>query len=915
MDKTLPTPPPYFDRQEARATLTGFYRELSGRETKLRRAVLDYLKGLTEAAHLHAERQLFEDGSGRACAEGLSEYQDELINLIYDFAVKHIYFASNPSTSEKMTIVATGGYGRNLLAPGSDLDLLFLLPHKQTAWGESVTEYILYMLWDLGFKVGHATRTVRECVHHAKSDMTIRTSLLDGRFILGERSLFDDFESHFVKDVVAGTAAEFIEAKLDERDIRHRRSGESRYRVEPNIKDGKGGLRDLHTLHWLAKYLNEGAPSEIATATGFFTAEEYHTFRKCEDFLWTIRCHLHFITKRPEERLTFDHQPIMAERLNYKSHGGLQAVERFMKHYFLVAKDVGDLTRILCSELEIRELKSTPRLKNFLNPLAWRSRDEKIDLGDFRIKNGRITINDDDIFRTSPINMINLFLEADKNDVLLHPRAIRQLRGSLSKIDDNLRNDPEANKSFLELLTSSSNAERSLRSMNESGVLGRFIPDFGRIVAMMQFNMYHHYTVDEHLLYAIGILSEIEQGILRDDHPLASKLIHAVKSRRVSYVAVLLHDIAKGREEDHSIAGARVARELCPRFGLTDEESDMVAWLVEQHLIMSDVSQRRDLSDPKTIRDFAHRMPSLEHLQQLLILTVVDIRAVGPGVWNGWKGELIRSLYKQTAPMLEDGIERVDTGEQIEVAKDKLRTALKDWPKDVLEPLIERQSPHYWPRSETSRHIRHIKLMRQATEGEKYFVADFITDEWMSISELTIFTPDHPHLIAVMAGACAAAGANIMGAQIWTTRDGWALNTFLLSREFDRDDDEIRRGERIAATIEKLLSGEMRLDKLLEGKSTPTDKVNTFDIPPSVHIDNNLSNVYTVIEVKGLDRPGFLYGVATALTELNLTVNSAQIVSYGEKVVDVFYVTDLTGGKIADPARQKTISNRLYSVI
>jgi len=888
---------------------------LAGRETKLRRAVLDYLKNLCEISHLNAERQLIEDGNGRACAEGLSQFQDELIRLIYDFAVSHIYYASNPSAAEKLTIVATGGYGRNLLAPGSDIDLLFLLPYKQTAWGESVTEYILYMLWDLGFKVGHATRTVSQCITHAKADMTIRTSLLDARYILGEKDFFADFEKKFIEDVVQGTAMEFIEAKLEERDIRHKRSGKSRYLVEPNIKDGKGGLRDLHTLHWLAKYLNEGAPSESATSSVFFEPDEYHTFRKCEDFLWTIRCHLHFATKRPEERLTFEQQPIMAERLNYKEHGGLQSVERFMKHYFLVAKDVGDLTGVLCSELELRELKSTPRLRTLLNPLAWRKRSQKMDLGDFCIMNGRITIQNDDVFRTSPINMIMLFLQAEKYDLLLHPSAVRQLRGSLSHIDDELRKDPAANKAFLELLTAKGNAENALRRMNECGVLGRFIPDFGRIVAMMQFNMYHHYTVDEHLLYAIGILSEIEQGILTEDHPVVSRLIKEVQSRRVAYIAVLLHDIAKGRDEDHAIAGARIAGELCPRFGLSDEETAMVVWLVDQHLIMSDTSQRRDLSDPKTIRDFARQIPSLEHLKQLLILTVVDIRAVGPDVWNGWKGELLRTLYRQTAAILEDGVERKDFDEQIKRAQDDLRAALSDWPKETLDSLIERQSPHYWTRLETDRFVGHAKLMRRAVDEDLYYTSEFNTDEWTSISELTIFTPDHPHLISMMAGACAAAGANIMGAQIWTTKDGWALNTFLLSREFDRDEDEQRRGDRIAETIRKLLSGEIYLDKLLEGKKEAHGRINAFDIPPNVDFDNNLSNVYTVIEVKGLDRPGFLYDVSSTLSDLNLTINSSQIVSYGAKVVDVFYVTDLTGGKILDRERQRAISKRLYSVI
>ncbi|MGI9386744.1 MAG: [protein-PII] uridylyltransferase, partial [Methyloligellaceae bacterium] len=582
-----------------------FHSEGENAETA-RTRVLTHLKEVIRTARATAEKTLLDHGSGRRCAGDLSNFQDQLTALIFDYATTHVYRAHNPSDAERMAVVATGGYGRSLLAPGSDIDLLFLLPYKQTAWGESVIEYVLYFLWDLGFKVGHATRNVDQAIRLARSDMTIRTSMLDARLIFGDEDLFAELEDRFHRDIVKGTEREFIAAKLAERDARHDRSGTSRYVVEPNLKDGKGGLRDLHTLHWLTKYLYDSGPGdEASVASGLFTAEEFQSFNRCEDFLWTIRCNLHFLTGRDEERISFDVQQEMAERLGYTDRGGLRGVERFMKHYFLIAKEVGDLTRVVCAELEMQQLKSAPALDRILAPMTWRRRVQLKRQTDFRIDNGRINIESPDIFKRDPINIIRLFAEAEKLSVPFHPEAIRVVRQSHRLIDDRLRNDPHANRIFLDLLTSKASAERVLRKMNEAGVLGRFIPEFGRIVAMMQFNMYHHFTVDEHLIRAVGVLSDVDHGSLDEDLPLSTEIIHAVRNKRAVYVAVFLHDIAKGRDEDHSIAGARVARELCPRLGLSSSETELVAWLIEHHLLMSECAQSRDLADPKTIRDFA----------------------------------------------------------------------------------------------------------------------------------------------------------------------------------------------------------------------------------------------------------------------------------------------------------------------
>ena len=910
-----PKAAPYFNAAELRAELTAHYKANKGNETAIRQGVLARVKELLATAHADAEVQLNIDGNGRDCAQGLSLFQDELISLIYDFAVTHIYRATNPSDAERMAVVATGGYGRELLAPGSDIDLLFLHPYKLTAWGESVVEYILYLLWDAGFKVGHATRSIDQCIKLSKEDMTIRTATLDARLILGDKVLFGDLQKRFAGEVLAGTEREFIDAKFAERDERHKRSGTSRYRVEPNIKDGKGGLRDLHTLHWLARYIHGVDPTAGIASVAVFTSDEFHTFRKCEDFLWTIRCHLHFLTGRPDERLSFDVQPTMAERLGYTEHGGLIAVERFMKHYFLVAKDVGDLTGILCSALEVQQLKSSPGLQDLINPANWRRRRKLAKETDFRVEDGRLNIADEDVFQRDPVNLIRLFSHAEQYGMAFHPDAVRLLRRSARLVDNDLRTNAEANRIFLELLSAKVNPEGALRRMNEAGVLGWFIPEFGHVVSMMQFNMYHHYTVDEHLLRTVGVLSAIDRGLEGEGHPLATQIIGEIKHKRALYVAAFLHDIGKGRDEDHSILGAQIAADLCPRLGLTDEETETVVWLVREHLTMSNTAQSRDISDPQTIRDFVDVVGTLERLKLLLILTVIDIRAVGPGTWNGWKGQLLRTLYYECEQLIDGDHAEISDVDRVAEAKREFMAALPETSAKDQTYFIDEQYDDYWLRTDTPRQITHANLMLDVRDTGKQFAYNFASDEFTASTELTVLAPNHPHLLAMFAGACAAAGADIAGAQISTTRGGIALDTFLLVREFKLESDEERRAQGIADTIEKLMRGEVYFSDLNKRMGKPKGQLAAFNVEPEVNIDNSLSEQFTVIEVAGRDRPGLLYELTSALSDLNLDITSAHIATFGEKAVDAFYVTDLINKKIVNKERHDKIHEQLVQVL
>jgi [protein-PII] uridylyltransferase len=915
MDQPVPKQAPYFDLDLLRHEASELARIHAGQDSQLRLALVGRMRQLVDDAYAAARRQLEEDGDGRTCAAGLSAFQDALIKLAYDFTTNHVYRVENPTAAERMAVVAQGGYGRGLLAPGSDIDLLFLLPYKQTAWGESVAEYMLYLLWDLGFKVGHATRNIDQCVRLSHSDMTIRTALLDARLILGDAPLYADFQYRFRDEVLKSNPRTFVEAKLAEQNVRHARAGASRYLVEPNVKDGKGGLRDLHTLHWLAKHLYPDKAEAEFVEAGVFNRHEYRSFRRCESFLWTVRCELHFLTGRAEERLGFDVQQLMAERLGYKGHAGLSAVERFMKHYFLVAKEVGDLTGIVCSALEMKQLKGLPTLDTLLAPFSWRRRAKLRRTSDFRIENGRIYTISKDAFTKDPANFIRLFSLADEHQASFSPEVLRQVRANFRLIDDNLRANPTANRLFMKLLTDSRDPEGVLRKMNEAGVLGRFIPDFGRVVSMMQFNMYHHFTVDEHLIRTIGFLSGIERGKFAMEHPVSSEVVRTIDSRRALYVAALLHDIAKGRDEDHSIAGARIARELGPRLGLNASETETAAWLVEHHLSMSQFAQSRDLNDPKTLRDFAALVQSRERLKLLLLLTVADIRAVGPGVWTGWKGQLLRTLYFETEPLLGGGHTTLSRSERVARAQDELRERLAGWPKHDLERFIDRHYPSYWLRTDLNVVAEHAKLIRDAEAQGRQIVTHIATDAFRGVTEITLLAPNHPRLLAMVAGACTGAGANIVDAQISTTRDGMALDTIHLEREFDHAEDEERRARKIAVTIERLLSGEVRLADVVLTKRKPKPKLSAFTVAPQVVIDNTLSDALTVIEINGLDRPGLLYDVTREISDLNLDIASAHIATFGEKAVDVFYVTDLTGKKITSKSRETAIRERLMKAL
>ncbi len=890
------------DRREIGARLDEIAEQYADTGTR-RREMVALLKSALEQGRAEiAARLIAHPSSGRMVAHATAFLVDQIVRLSYDFTIGHLYPLANPSAGERISLIAVGGYGRGDMAPHSDVDIGFLTPFKRTSWAEQVIEAQLYTLWDLGLKVGHSSRTLDEMLRAAKEDLTIRTALLEMRFIWGDRALYDEANARFTAEIVAGNSRAFVADKLAERDERHKRMGDSRYVVEPNVKEGKGGLRDLHTLFWIGKFIHRVRTVPELVDAGLLTAREYRQFSRAENFLLAVRCHLHTIAGRAEDRLTFDFQREISARMNFKARPGISAVERFMKLYFIHAKSVGDVTGTFLAHLDDQMAQ---RGRRYLPTL--RRRPGK--MNGFVLERGRISLPNDQFFQDDPVRLIEIFALADKYGLEIHPQAMRQARLDAKLIDAKaVRKNPRANELFLDVLTSPRDPETVLRWMNEAAVFGRFIPDFGRVVAQMQFDMYHHYTVDEHTIQAIGLLSDIEGGRLKDDHPLSTAIMGQIRSRRTLYVAVLLHDIAKGRGGDHSVLGAELALRVCPRLGLTDAETETVSWLVRHHLMMSATAFKRDLADFKTILDFAQVVQSPERLRLLLVLTVVDIRAVGPGVWNSWKRQLLSTLYDAAEEVLRLGHKQRGREARISAKKDDARSLL-GMAEEEFAGIAKRLPESYWiaePIEVIAANLIHI----QNSQGAPLHIAA-VPDEDRGATLVMVLATDHAGLFYRIAGGIHLAGGNIIDARIHTTRDGLALDNFLVQDPLGRPFDEASQIDRLILAIQDALANKQKLLPKLEARALPRMRADAFTVAPNVIIDNKASNRFTVIEVNAQDRPALLNQLAYALFQSKVTVHSAHVATYGERAVDTFYVTDLIGDKIDSASRVKLIEKRL----
>ncbi len=808
----------------------------------------------------------------------------------------------NPTEAERITVLAVGGFGRAEMAPHSDVDLLFLTPWKITPWAESVIESMLYMLWDLKLKVGHASRTVRDCLRLSRDDITIRTAMLEHRFLAGHAPLATELADRLWDEVFRNSGPEFIEAKLAERAERHKRQGGQRYVLEPNVKEGKGGLRDLQTLYWIGKYLHRVGSASGLVQAGLLTREEFDLFARAEDFLWAVRCHLHYITGRAQDQLAFDLQVEVASRMGYADTTGRRAVEHFMQDYFRQATRVGELTRVFLTELEARHAKPEATLMGL-----FRRRNKKVRPG-YRVVQGRLDVTDAKTLLSDKLNLLRAFEEALRTAYLLHPNVMRLIAANLHRIDDDMRADPEAVQIFIDLLLKHGNPERALRRMNELGVLGAFIPEFEPIVAMMQFNVYHHYTVDEHIIQCISILAQIERGELVEELPVVSGILKDGIDRKVMYLALFLHDIGKGRPEDHSIIGAQIARRVCHRLGFSAEESETVEWLVRYHLLMSDMAQKRDIGDPRTVRDFAKVVKTRKRLDLLTVLTVCDIRGVGPGTWNNWKAMLLRQLYQQTFDALEDGLETINREKREDEAKAALRDALRDWTPERLAQETARHYVPYWQGLSTDTQAIFARLLTDLPDNE--IRIDLHPDAHRDATRACFALVDHPGIFSRLAGALALVGANVVDARTYTSKDGYATAVFWV-QDVDGKPYEITRLPRLRQMIHRTLAGEIKPRDAFRDRDKVKKREREFRFPTHITFDNEGSEIYTIIEVDTRDRPGLLFDLTRTLAANNIYIASAVIATFGAQVVDSFYVKDMFGLKLHQKSRQEALEKKL----
>jgi len=906
--------PASLDGLKLRAQMAEALGEGGWQDATCRLAAISRIKASIEAGRAAAFQKLDGASGGLEAARFLSGVMNGVLVAVYDSLA-----GEAAAAADGISLLAIGGFGAGELAPSSDIDILFLKPDLASDSQTAFLERVIYVLWDSGLDIGGgAVRTIHETLEIAQANVGERTSLLSMRHLAGDPGPSERLRQA-LRDEADSTGESFVEAKLAERDNRISKTGKSRYTVEPNLKESKGGLRDLQLLRWLAQFLYGADAFERWVSSGLLTVSDVEKYLHAWDFFWTIRFHIHDIVGGKDDRLTFDIQPEIAARMGFDDAQAESAVERFMRRYFLTAMDVGGLTRLVCAKLESDHRKSRPRgLARFLPEQD--ALGEPVDPA-FKLIDGRLNFVDPAAIDADPVLLMRLFWAASAMGTDLHPDAIAVIGQNIRRIDDEFRTDPRAVRVFFSILLDSAAPHLVLRLMTEAGLLGQFVPEFGAIVARTQFNMYHRYTVDEHTLHLIGLLREIETGDLIDDHPIASRIVHDIKNRRALHLAALLHDTGKGRG-DQCVEGALQARSACARFGLPKAEIELVAWLVRSHLLMSDTAQRRDIGDPRTVIEFAREVGSVERLNLLTLLTVIDIRAVGPGIWNGWKGQLLRDLYAATRNVLEgdssgDGeadIRNLLHGQANE-AREAFRQKLQRVDEKFGETWTEELDDSYWLSFSESDRLRHAAFVRAARDRGDLVAAAARIDKRRAATEVMLIAPDRHRLFADIVGVLASLGANVVGAQVSTTASGDAFDVFYVQDAsgqpfgFDRE----RARDVLAERVRRAASGSKSRSTARPAQRL-TRRAAAFTVIPAVSVDQRAAETATLIEASGRDRPGLLADLSTVLAEAGLELQSARIDGYGERATDVFYVLK-NGAKLTNEADISAVKSGLLAVL
>jgi [protein-PII] uridylyltransferase len=834
------------------------------------------------------QRRHLTRASGLYIVEGRAKLVDAILQKIFNL------LHNNP-IKQPFTLVATGGYGRGELAPYSDIDLLFLISDELCEDQEASVERMLYCLWDLGLDIGHAVRTIDECVQQARQDLEIRTSMLESRFLAGDQEIFDTYKKTLFNKVLDKNPEGFLRAKLLEQSKRHEKFGNTHFYLEPNIKENPGGLRDIQTFFWISKYRYKISNIKELISQGIITPEEYRIFIRSREYLRRVRNALHYRANRREDRLTFQYQLEIAEEFGYSDRPGIRGIEQFMRRNYQVARQVGNLSMVF-----LRNYQEEHRRVHWWN----RRRLEK----DIMLVGGKVTVSNSDAFLNNPTLLLKIFAVAQEQIKPIHPESMRHISKSLSLIDKEFREKPEHAELFVKMLRNKRAVAWVLRRMSASGVLGRYIPEFGRIIGQSQHDLFHVFTVDEHTLQAVEAVRKIKRKEFSSQLPLATQIMENIRDPLVLILSILLHDIAKGQGGQHQDKGAIIADKICRRLLLTNVDVAKVVWLVKKHLIFSRTAFRMDIGDPETVARFVTEIGNVENLKLLLLLTITDIQAVGPGVWTPWKASLLRQLYNLTLEALEKG-EFKPEGMVLQAnmrKREAIALLANDYTKEQLDTHFNRFSADYFLHYDAKNLAEHFTSL--APHIDKPLAIIFRWEQDSDTTELLLHTQDHPGLIATISGVLAAEGTNILSANITTSKDGMALDIFIFQNTQGKAIQNQRRLDRIEKSLISLLEGKTRLDNMMAKSTMAESKPNHFRIQVDIRIDNSFET-FTLIEVTALDRIGLLYTIARVLQKQGIQVLTAKISSYGEKAVDVFYIKDLFGLKLSQRKLESITKN------
>ncbi len=865
--------------------------------------------------------QLYEEhragAGGTAIVQAYTGGIDRLIEFLFESATAE-YTEKYVLLDHRCTVAAQGGYGRFELNPASDIDLLVLYPWRVNAYVETVAERILYSLWDAGLVVGHASRTVADCTRLAQKDLKVKTALLDARFLAGDRPLYAEFEKAMESDVLKKNAARFYREKLQESHDRHRKFGNSVYLLEPELKEGAGGLRDIHTAMWLAKVKYKVKDMRELVVKGVISERERGEIEASEDFLFRVRNALHFLTGAHQDHLTFDLQDKAAPELGFGDDGTNRPVERLMKTYFTHATAIRRF-----SDAIIERCTERPTPYRLIGRVIGREIREGV-----WIMNRTLSVDGAEVIRRNPTTLVTIFRDAQRHGVKITQHTQRLIREHLNLIGEKERHDAAFIRPFLDILGWNYQVWETVQEMHRVGVVCALFPEFSRIDCLVQRDPNHIYTVDEHSLLGIGELERLRRGEHKKTAPLLTEVMRELDRHEVLFLALLFHDIGKGHGEGHSGRGADMVRGIAERLPLNEDDVAQWEFLVRQHLLMSHLAQHRDTHDPRLLAEFARTCGSIENLKMLYVMTFADMRAVGPKVWNNWRDMLLGELYMRTLTRFEQGqVEEDEHGRAERIRqrllhlvdrdrRDAFESFLAGMPERYLTNTPEAQIPSHF---ELMNHLREEWSIRPATEHPHLFVSTVRHVPESEYTELTICTPDRPGLFAMIAGVLTAQGMNIVGARITTSRGGVALDSFRIGHQEQVERVlEPERWERVQQMLAKVLRGQIDIEAAVAASNPPSileRPTSASTMPPEIIVDNDISEDYTVLDVVTGDRVGVLFAITHALHRLGLIIHLAKITTQAHQVLDVFYVTDGEGRKILDQDRLHVVCDTITAEI